>query len=90
MINLSYSVPYKGEVKELKLKGHIGIGIYEDVDGKRWDVHSYIGGCYTKDGKPKVHARIVDSCSKYSTGSCWGEYYITYNPYHVSFINNKE
>ena len=49
MFNLSYTSPYKGEVKTLKLKSDPfmgGLGIYEDENGIRWDISMIIGGTH--------------------------------------------
>jgi hypothetical protein len=88
MINLIYSLPFTGEMKTLRLKGHVGIGNKEAEDGKIWDVHGYIGAGYA-NGKAIVHARPVDNCPKYSTAT-WDlnkGWNISYLPYYVEWIN---
>ena len=88
MFSLSYSSPYEGEVKTLKLKEdplYYGLGHYEDVDGNLWDIHCIFGN----NGKPVVNARLVDNSSLYSTvcinpTGCW-----TWNPYRLEVVNQK-
>ena len=90
MFNLSYSTPYEGEVKTLKLKEdplYYGLGIYEDVDGNTWDIHCVFGN----NGKPIVNARLVDRSSKYSTLPTVyiGVESYSYPPYHLEVVNQK-
>lgn len=50
------------EVKgKIRFKGSWGLGLHEDVNGKKWDVHIIIGGF--------VCARPIDDSPKYSTAS---------------------
>jgi len=72
------------KVKELTLKGTVGMGHYDDVDGNRWDVHSVIGvmGAYL------CHARMVDASPKYSTASENLDWSVTYSPYRTTFLKD--
>lgn len=67
MFRMSYTKPYEGEVKTLKLTSdplRRGLGHYQDVDGKLWDINAIYGG-----KKPYVCARPVDNSPYYSTAS---------------------
>lgn len=96
MFNLSYSVPYEGEVLTLKLKKdptYYGLGYYEDVDGNIWDVRCAFGN----NGKPIVNAAPIDHCSPlYSTAidgiNDSGFQTYTFLPFYLEVINdgNKE
>ena len=67
MFRMSYTRPYKGEIKTLQLKSdpfRYGLGHYEDVAGKVWDINMVVGG-----DKRYVCARPVDNSPYYSTAS---------------------
>lgn len=67
MFRMSYTRPYEGEIQTLHLKSsplRYGLGHYEDVDGKVWDVNMVVGG-----DKPYVCARPVDNSPYYSTAT---------------------
>lgn len=71
-MNMSWRTPYKGKIETLKLKRDPmrgGLGHYEDTEGNTWDITCIFGGVYTKNGKPYVNARMVDSSPYYSTAS---------------------
>ena len=88
MFNLSYSVPYEGEVLTLKLKEdplYYGLGHYKDVDGNLWDIRCIFGN----DGKPVVNARLVDDSSLYATVHINPTGHWTWNPYRLEVVNQK-
>ena len=64
MLYLSSLTPYDGPIETLRFKRdprRRGLGIYEDVDGVRWDVHAIVG--------KRICARRVDLHPRYySTG----------------------
>ena len=63
MFHLSYTTPHEGPIETLRFTRdpRRGLGIYEDVDGVRWDVHAIVG--------PRICARRVDHHPRYySTG----------------------
>ena len=88
MFKLSYSSPFEGEIKTLKLKEdplYYGLGNYEDIDGNLWDIHCIFGN----NGKPVVNARLVDDSSLYSTVCISPAGHWTWNPYHLEVVNKK-
>jgi hypothetical protein len=82
MLNMSWT-------KEAEIKGHLklkkdpfwyGLGIYEDEDGVRWDIHGVIGG-----KNPYVQARRIGLHPNYygthnGASSCG---FHTWEPYTV-------
>jgi len=58
IFNMSWSSPYHGEVKTLRLKKdpfRHGLGVYEDEDGNRWDIRRLDG----RGERRYVTARMV-------------------------------
>lgn len=91
-MNISYRTEFKGEVKTLKLKNNPlmhGLGYYEDQDGKQWDVRCVIGASFTKDNKPYINARPVDTNSPYYSTATYGHSYghHEWKPYYFEVIN---
>jgi hypothetical protein len=89
MVRITYSSPFTGETKPLRLKRPLSIGRCIDDKGNAWDVYDYIGGAYGPDGKAIVHARPIDNCPKYSTAP-WDMntgYDIKYLPYYVEWFD---
>ena len=93
MFHMSWSSPYKGEIKTLRFrknqdpKWH-GIGIRTDADGNRWDVHCIFGtedGCF-------IQARPYSDCDfRYSTASFGlpsGFVSTTWIPYKVELVED--
>lgn len=68
---------YKGPINTLRLRRDpwkCGIGIYEDVDGIRWDVH----GLFTGSKGKMIWARRVDDAPSYystATDACSGGFH---------------
>ena len=64
MFHLTYTTPYEGPVETLRFRRDPrrgGLGVYEDADGVRWDVHAIFGR--------RICARRVDEHPRYySTG----------------------
>ena len=85
MFKLTYTTPYEGEIKTLKLTrnpSYYGLGHYTDVDGVIWDVHSIFGNV--------LNARPVDNSPYYSTandGHSFGNH--EWIPYFYEVINKK-
>ncbi len=75
MFNLTYTTPceIQGHLKFKKSPMYYGVGIYEDVNGTRWDVWGVI--------RDIVLARPVDGCSRYSTSINSNGYSICWKPY---------
>lgn len=76
MFNLTYSTPcpIQGHLKFKRSPAYYGIGIYEDVNGVKWDVWGVI--------RDTVIARPVDNSPIYSTESnVCQEYTVTWKPY---------
>jgi len=92
MFNLSWTSPYKGEIKTLKLtRKPMSLGYYKDVDGNTWDVSMIIGSNYAASGKPYICARQVDMYNPYySTGSDSNQNgFHKWIPYYYEIIENK-
>jgi hypothetical protein len=80
MFHLSYTRPYDEPVDTLKLKRDpfkYGLGNYEDVDGRLWDIYSMYGGSFAPNGKNYVCARQICGQLYYSTAT-----YGTSNGFH--------
>jgi hypothetical protein len=77
MFSLTYSkpCPIQGHLKFKRSPMYYGIGIYEDVNGVKWDIWGII--------RDVVLARPVDNCPIYSTDtdSILAGYSISYKPY---------
>lgn len=70
ILNMSWTTPYKGEVKTLHLKRDPfmhGLGVYEDTNGVRWDVKGLRGG-----ERRYVTARRVECHPGYYTTATGG------------------
>jgi hypothetical protein len=88
MFNLTYTSPYEGEIKTLKLKEdplYYGLGHYEDVDGNLWDIHCVFGN----NGKPVVNARLVDDSSLYATVHIGCDGHWSWLPYYLEVVKEK-
>jgi hypothetical protein len=64
MFRLSYSSPYHGEVKKIKVNDpwKVTLGSLIDAEGKRWNVHGTFGG---GDGKYYCWAEPEDQVHPY-------------------------
>lgn len=88
MVVMRWRSTYEGEIKTLKLKENPfkhGLGYYEDIDGKTWDVVCIVGG-----DKPYVNARLVTNIPYYGTSTfdCSNGLHI-WNPYFFEVIEEK-
>jgi hypothetical protein len=95
MLNLSFTSEHKGEVKTLKLTKnpfHSGPGIYKDVNGEDWDIHSLIGKTFSSTGKAYVTARKVsDAPNYYSTASYSNQNgFHKWEPYYFEIISQEK
>lgn len=93
MFRLTYTTPYKGEIKTLRLTRdpmRHGLGHYTDTDGNVWDVHAIRGN--GPDRQATINARRV---------SCHPDYYGTHQgassdgfhewiPYHYTVENREQ
>ena len=91
-MRISWRSKYDGEIETLKLKKEpLGLGYYEDVDGKLWDVVSIVGADYTTLKRPYINARPVDNSPYYSTatyGHSCGSH--SWKPYYFEVIKEEE
>jgi hypothetical protein len=83
----SWLSSYKGKIETLRLKRDpfkCGLGIYEDADGVRWDVH----GMQNSDAGRTVMARRIDDAPQYystaSDGHSGGSH--RWIPYYVEVM----
>lgn len=76
MFHMSWTSPYRGEVKTLKLTRDPflhGLGHYTDTDGNVWDVYAIYGKGYAGHSRPYINARPVSQHpGYYSTASSQG------------------
>lgn len=73
---ISYESPceLQGHLKLKKCPAYYGIGIYEDVDGNRWDIRGIYGNDF-------VQARPLDGHCFYKTTGEICSYSISWKPY---------
>ena len=91
MFHLSYTTPYKGEIKTLRLTRdpwRHGLGHYKDVDGTVWDIHSLMGKTYTGHDRNYVHARTVAGRDNYygTATNCSSNGFHTWLPFYVEVV----
>ena len=74
---------FKGTIRMKKFPS-AGLGIYTDVDGKKWDIHAIINGY--------VCACPLDELSPYWSSTAnipSGLYYQTWEPYKVEVVGDE-
>lgn len=89
MLILTYTIPNKEKISTLILKRdpfYYGLGIYEDINDIKWDIH----GCIGCVDRPYVWARQLDDHYIYDTSKMIESYHCKWKPYHVKLhdINN--
>jgi len=91
MFHMSYTTPFKGEVKTLKLTKHPflhGLGHYRDTDGNLWDVHALVGSTNSSTGQAYINARPVGNHPNYygSHNGASNEGHHAWNPYYFEVV----
>ena len=78
MFNLSYSAPceIQGEIKTKRPIYMSGLGVYTDVDGKKWDVRGIFGTIVQAKPLDQLHSYYTDT-----SGRSFGLVSETWKPY---------